>query len=57
MPAFVASIVRRGDVVLTLGAGDIWRYSRHLVKELGAGADEVSTGHDTLTESDGSEKN
>lgn len=40
MPSFVASLVRRGDVVLTLGAGDIWRYSRLLVDELRARTDE-----------------
>jgi len=34
MPSFVAGLVRPGDVVLTLGAGDIWRYSRKLVDEL-----------------------
>jgi len=58
MPAFVASIVRRGDVVLTLGAGDIWRYSRQLVEELAAGAENASAEHKTLTDtSDGSENN
>ncbi len=34
MAPFVAGLVRDGDVVLTLGAGDIWRYGRKLVKEL-----------------------
>jgi UDP-N-acetylmuramate--alanine ligase len=34
MPAFVAELARQGDVVLTLGAGDIWRYSRKLVELL-----------------------
>ncbi len=40
MPSFVAGLVRTGDVVLTLGAGDIWRYSRVLVDELRTRADE-----------------
>jgi len=35
MPAFVASLAVGGDLVMTLGAGDIWRYSRQLVIELG----------------------
>ncbi len=34
MPGFVASLTRPGDVVLTLGAGDVWRYARRLVDEL-----------------------
>ena len=38
MPEYVAKLVRDGDVVLTLGAGDIWRYSRKLVEALGSGA-------------------
>lgn len=34
MPEYVASLTRPGDVVITLGAGDIWRYSRELVEVL-----------------------
>ncbi|QXD17076.1 UDP-N-acetylmuramate--L-alanine ligase [Rhodocaloribacter litoris] len=31
MPAYVAALARPGDVVLTLGAGDIWRLARELL--------------------------
>jgi len=37
MPAYVSSLAEPGDVILTLGAGDIWRYSRQLVSVLGEG--------------------
>jgi UDP-N-acetylmuramate--alanine ligase len=58
MPAFVASLVRSGDVVLTLGAGDIWRYSRRLVEALEAGGEGETAKEESLTDhSDGSESN
>ena len=34
MPDYVGGLTREGDVVLALGAGDIWRYSRQLVDVL-----------------------
>lgn len=34
MPDYVGGLTREGDVVLALGAGDIWRYSRKLVDVL-----------------------
>ena len=34
MPQIVAGMAREGDLILTLGAGDIWRYSRELLQEL-----------------------
>lgn len=44
MPEYVANLVRDGDVVLTLGAGDIWRYSRKLVDALSTSSNEPETG-------------
>lgn len=41
LPALVAGHVRPGDLVLTLGAGDIWRFSRALLDELGRAAAEA----------------
>jgi len=34
MPSYVTGLSKEGDVILALGAGDIWRYSRELVHEL-----------------------
>ncbi len=34
MPAYVADLAQSGDVILILGAGDVWRYGRALVDEL-----------------------
>ena len=34
MPEYVARLSKEGDVILALGAGDIWRYSRELVHVL-----------------------
>jgi UDP-N-acetylmuramate--alanine ligase len=36
LPALVARMAQPGDLVITLGAGDIWRFSRALLRELGA---------------------
>ena len=41
LPARVAGTARPGDLVITLGAGDIWRFSRALLDELHANAGEV----------------
>ena len=34
LPDYVAELANEGDVILALGAGDIWRYSRKLVTKL-----------------------
>lgn len=34
LPDFVAELVRPGDTVITMGAGDIWRYGRALLEKL-----------------------
>lgn len=36
LPGLVARMAEPGDLVITLGAGDIWRFSRALLAELGA---------------------
>ncbi len=36
LPDIVARVIEPGDLVITLGAGDIWRFSRSLLGELGA---------------------
>ena len=36
LPGAVARLAVPGDLVITLGAGDIWRFSRGLLRELGA---------------------
>ncbi len=36
LPDYVAALAAPGDVVITMGAGDIWRLSRHLVDALRA---------------------
>lgn len=36
VPDFLLSIVRNDDIVITMGAGDIWRYGEEFVKKLGA---------------------
>jgi UDP-N-acetylmuramate--alanine ligase len=38
VPDFLQSIVQRGDIVITMGAGDIWRYGEEFVKKLKATA-------------------
>lgn len=32
VPAFLKSIVRKGDLVITMGAGDIWKYGEEFLK-------------------------
>ena len=32
VPAFLKSIVRSGDIVITMGAGDIWKYGEEFLK-------------------------
>jgi UDP-N-acetylmuramate--alanine ligase len=39
MPEYLQGLSKPGDVILALGAGDIWRYSRALVSLLEAGSD------------------
>ena len=34
LPGFLAELVREGDTVITMGAGDVWRYGRRLLDEL-----------------------
>ncbi len=34
LPEFLAELVRSGDTVITMGAGDIWRYGRQLLERL-----------------------
>ncbi|MCK4893042.1 MAG: UDP-N-acetylmuramate--L-alanine ligase [Calditrichia bacterium] len=36
LPAYVAELAKAGDMVITLGAGDIWKYGELLVNELQA---------------------
>jgi UDP-N-acetylmuramate--alanine ligase len=35
VPAYLTSIVKRGDIVVTMGAGDIWKYGEEFLKQLG----------------------
>ncbi len=57
MPAYVSSIAKPGDVILTLGAGDIWRYSRQLVDGLAAADDRnVKEVHAPKPDSAGSDR-
>ncbi|MBP9128594.1 MAG: UDP-N-acetylmuramate--L-alanine ligase, partial [Elusimicrobia bacterium] len=34
-PKLLRSLVKPGDVVLTLGAGDVWKWGEHLLASLG----------------------
>jgi UDP-N-acetylmuramate--alanine ligase len=34
VPAYLMSIVKSGDIVITMGAGDIWRYGEEFLKQL-----------------------
>ena len=34
LPDYLASLVREGDTVITMGAGDIWRYGQRLLERL-----------------------
>jgi UDP-N-acetylmuramate--alanine ligase len=34
VPAFLQSIVKNGDIVITMGAGDIWKYGEEFLKQL-----------------------
>lgn len=34
IPAYVKTITKKGDIVITMGAGDIWKYGEQLLKEL-----------------------
>jgi len=38
LPEFIAGLTRPGDVVLTMGAGDIYRYAPRIIEMLEAGA-------------------
>ena len=35
VPAYLRSIVKSGDIVVTMGAGDIWKYGEEFLKQLG----------------------
>jgi len=35
IPAYLAGVVREGDIVITLGAGNIWQQGEELVRQLG----------------------
>jgi UDP-N-acetylmuramate--alanine ligase len=37
IPALLASVIRPGDVVLTLGAGDVWKVGEELVRKSSRG--------------------
>ncbi|MGD1046089.1 MAG: UDP-N-acetylmuramate--L-alanine ligase [Bacteroidota bacterium] len=34
VPAFLKSIVRSGDIIITMGAGDIWKYGEEFLKQV-----------------------
>jgi UDP-N-acetylmuramate--alanine ligase len=34
IPAFLKSIVKSGDIVITMGAGDIWKYGEELLNQI-----------------------
>jgi len=34
VPAFLAAIVKSGDIVITMGAGDIWKYGEEFLKQI-----------------------
>ena len=36
VPAFLLSIVQPGDIVITMGAGDIWRFGEDFIAQLKA---------------------
>jgi len=38
VPDFLRSIVQQGDIVITMGAGDIWKFGEEFVKKLKATA-------------------
>jgi UDP-N-acetylmuramate--alanine ligase len=38
LPDFLRGIVRKGDIVITMGAGDIWKYGEEFIKTLKATA-------------------
>ena len=33
IPAFLKTIVKSGDIVITMGAGDIWKYGEEFLKQ------------------------
>lgn len=37
VPAFLMTMVRSGDIVITMGAGDIWRFGEKFIERLRAG--------------------
>lgn len=37
LPGFLKSIVKKGDIVITMGAGDIWKFGEEFLKQLKAG--------------------
>jgi UDP-N-acetylmuramate--alanine ligase len=34
IPAFLMKLKQRGDIIITMGAGDIWRYGEEFIKQL-----------------------
>ncbi len=34
VPSFLKSIVKKGDIVITMGAGDIWKYGEEFLKQM-----------------------
>jgi UDP-N-acetylmuramate--alanine ligase len=34
IPSYLVSVVKRGDIVITMGAGDIWKYGEEFLKQL-----------------------
>ena len=38
VPDFLKSIVQKGDIIITMGAGDIWRFGEDFIKKLKASA-------------------
>jgi len=35
IPSFLKSIVKKGDIVITMGAGDIWKYGEEFLTQMG----------------------
>ena len=52
IPAWLKEQIRFGDLVLTLGAGDVWKVGEQLMVELSgsAGASEMDTSTDVQEE-------
>jgi len=33
LPKFLKTIVKKGDILITMGAGDIWKYGEEFLKQ------------------------